>query len=54
MRRGVTAAISGIVRDQHDRAAFGAELAEQSQDGFAGVRIEVARGFIRENDLGDC
>jgi hypothetical protein len=36
------------MRDQSDGAAFLAELPKEFEDGFAGVRIEVTRGFICE------
>src|SRR5687768_5833098 len=41
----------GIVRYQDDRAPFRAELAEQFEDVFARVRVEIAGRFVGENDF---
>src|SRR5438128_12594499 len=38
-----------IVRHERDGPSFLAELAEQLQDDFARVRVEVASGFVGEN-----
>src|SRR4051794_18454633 len=38
-----------IVRDERDGSSLFAELAEQAQNCFARVRVEVARWFVREN-----
>src|SRR2546430_613403 len=40
-----------IVRHERDGAALLAELAEQLKNHLAGVRIEVARGFVGEDDF---
>src|SRR5207247_8536388 len=37
---------------QHDGAALGAEFAEQTQNGLAGMRVEIAGWLIRKNNLG--
>src|SRR5581483_6583031 len=41
-----------IMRHQRDRSPFLAQLAEQLQDGLAGVRVEVSGWFIREHYFG--
>src|SRR5687767_6397993 len=40
----------GVVSDEGDGAAFLAKLAKEFEDGLAGVGVEVAGGFIREDD----
>ena len=44
----------GVVGDEDDGAAFVAELAEELENGVPGVRIEVAGGFVGEDDARDC
>jgi hypothetical protein len=42
-----------VVRDQRDGPAFLAEAAKQIQNYLAGVRVEVARRFVGENNFWD-
>src|SRR5688572_14888771 len=41
-----------IVRDEHDGAALSAKIPEKIQDRFAGVGIEIAGGFVGEDEFG--
>src|SRR5213080_2248486 len=41
-----------VVGDHHDRRAIGVELLEQLEDGGAGGAVDVACGFIGEDDGG--
>jgi len=39
-----------VVRDEHDRASRGVQLAEQAENVRGGGRVEVASGLIREHE----
>ena len=48
MRLGVLRDVFGV-GDENDRAAFGVQLFEQSQDFVAAFAVEGAGGFVGEN-----
>jgi hypothetical protein len=40
----------GIVRDEHNRSPFSAQPTEQAQNRLTRMGIEIAGGFVSEND----